>query len=392
MQAAPNLDRAAAFTWRSLVVALGVAVAVVALARLRILVLPMIVALLLSTVLVPPVTRVQRFGLPRLAATWLVLLGSLGAFVGVLVLAAPSVAEEFQDLGPTVAAGIDEVEMWLVEGPLELSRSQIDRYSNQALEQLQSSGGSIASGVLAGAILAGEVLAGLVLVLVLVFFFVKDGKKMCAFGLSQVREEHQDLARALGQRVWRTVGGYVRGTALIAAVDALIIGVGLLVIGVPLVLPLVLLTFFGAFFPLVGAVLAGAVAALVALVSGGPGDALLVLGVVVVVQQVEGDVLAPLVLGRAVRLHPVVIIAALTGGAVIGGLIGAFLAVPTAAVAVAVGSELKAQGLIGPGSPTERSPAALAAEPAPEPESAAEPAAEPEAAPVPEPSRTEDDG
>jgi predicted PurR-regulated permease PerM len=347
----PVLDRAAAVTWKSLVVVGGVAVAVLALARLRILVLPAIVALLLATVLVPPVDRLRRVGLPRLVAVWLVLLASIGVLSGVVVLVAPTVSDEFADLGPTVQEGIEEVESWLVEGPLELSREEIERYRTQIVEQVQASGGSIASGVLAGAILAGEVVAGILLVLVLVFFFVKDGDKMCRFALDQVREENQALLRGLGRRVWTTIGGYVRGTALVALVDAVIIGIGLVLIGVPLVFPLALLVFFGAFFPLIGAVLAGIVAVLVALVSGGPGDALLTLGVVVVVQQVEGDVLAPLVLGRAVRLHPVVIIGALTAGAVIGGLIGAFLAVPVAAVVVAVSSELKARGVIGPGAP-----------------------------------------
>ncbi len=337
-------------------VAAGVVVVVLALAHLRILVLPVIIAVLLATVLVPPVARLHRAGVPRIVATWLLLLGSLGALVGLVTLVAPSVAEEFGDLGPTVSEGIAQVETWLVEGPLGLSKDQIDRYTDQIAEQARSSASSIASGVLAGAVLAGEVVAGLLLTFVLVFFFVKDGDKICAFALAQVRPEHQDLARALGRRVWGAVGGYVRGTALVALVDATIIGVGLLLIGVPLVLPLALLVFFGAFFPLIGAVLAGVVAVLVALVSGGPGDALLALGVVVVVQQVEGDVLAPLVLGRAVRLHPIVILASLTGGAVIGGLIGAFLAVPIAAVAVAVGSELKGRGIIGPTSPPAPAP------------------------------------
>lgn len=348
-----SLESAATAAWRALVVAAGVAVTVLALARLRILVLPMIIALLVSTVLVPPVSRLQRSGVPRLLATWLMLLASIGVVVGAMVLVAPSVVEEFGDLGPTIEEGIEEVETWLVEGPLELSREEIDRYTDQILEQARSGGGSIASGVLAGAVLAGEVVAGILLVFVLVFFFVKDGDKMCAFGLRQVKPQHHDLARALGRRVWTAVGGYVRGTALVAVVDAVLIALGLVIIGVPLVAPLALLTFFGAFFPLVGAVAAGLVAVLVALVSGGPGDALLTLGVVVIVQQVEGDVLAPLVLGRAVRLHPVVILLALTGGAIIGGLIGAFLAVPTTAVAVAVGSELKQRGIIGPRAPEE---------------------------------------
>lgn len=334
----------------------GVIVVVVALARLRVLVLPMIVALLLSTVLVPPVRRIQRTGVPRILATWLVLLGCVGAVVGVLVLIAPSVVGEFRDLVPTAQAGVDQVENWLVDGPLQMSRAEIDRYSDQILEQVRSSGDRVISGVLAGAALASEVAAGVLLTLVLLFFFVKDGEKICGFGLRQVRPEHQDLARALGRRLWAAVGGYMRGTAAVAMVDATIISLGLVLIGVPLVLPLGVLTFFGAFFPLVGAVFAGIVAVLVALVSGGPTDALLTLGVVLVVQQIEGNVLAPMVLGRAVRLHPVVIIMALSSGAIVGGLIGAFLAVPTTAVAVAVATELRDRGVIGPRSTTETEP------------------------------------
>lgn len=337
-------------------VASGVVVVIVALSRLRVLVLPMIVALLLSTVLVPAVGWVQRIGVPRIVATWLVLLSSVGVVAGILVLSAPSVAGEFQDLAPTVQAGVDQVENWLVEGPLEMSRAEIDRYSDKIVDQVRSSGDRVISGVLAGAVLASEVAAGAILTLVLLFFFVKDGEKICSFGLRQVRAEHQDLARALGRRSWGAVGGYMRGTAAVALVDASIIGLGLVVIGVPLVLPLSVLTFFGAFFPLVGAVLAGIIAVLVALVSGGPTDALLTMGVVLVVQQVEGNVLAPLVLGRAVRLHPVVIMVVLSSGAILGGLIGAFLAVPTTAVAVAVAGELKGRGVIGPRSTPESEP------------------------------------
>lgn len=345
------LDQAASFAGKSLVVAAGVAVVVIALARLRLLVLPMIVAVLLATVLVPPVRWLQRKGFPRLLATWTVLAGVVAVIVGLVAGVAPSVVEEFSGLGPTVEEGVLQVERWLVEGPLDLSAAEIDRYTDQVVDQLRASGSSLASGLLAGAVVVTEVIAGFLLILVLTFFFVKDGEQMTEFGLRQLREEHHDLARAVARRGWTALEGYVRGTAVVAVVDAVIIGVGLVLIGVPLVAPLVLLTFFGAFFPLVGAVAAGAVAALVALVSGGPTDALLTLGVVVLVQQVEGDLVAPLVLGRAVRLHPVVILAALTGGAVIGGLIGAFLAVPTAAVAVAVAGELKARGVIGPLAP-----------------------------------------
>ena len=235
-----------------------------------------------------------------------------------------------------------------MEGPLELSREDIDRYTQQILDQFRSGGSGLAEGVVAGATIVGEILAGLLLGYVLLFFFVKDADRLTGFVVRQVRPEHHDLLRSIGRRVWQVIGGYLRGTAIVAIVDATIIGIGLALIGVPLVGPLMVLTFFGAFLPLVGAVAAGLVAVLVALVSGGVGDALLAAAVVIAVQQIEGDVLAPIVLGRAVRLHPVVVLAVLTAGAILGGIIGAFLAVPVAAVAVAVGSELRAHGIIGP--------------------------------------------
>jgi predicted PurR-regulated permease PerM len=344
-----TLERAARFTWRSLVVALGIYVLVVALARLRILVLPVIVAFLIATVMLPVVNWVHGRGVPRLLSVWVVLLGSIGLFVGLFFALAPSVQEEFGDLGPTLEQGRRDVEQYIIDSPLDITREELDEYVDSAGDQLSGRGDEIASGVVAGAVVAFEVIAGVLLLVVLLFFFLKDGELFCRFGLRQVRREHHDLVSALGRRAWAAAGGYVKGTAVVATVDAVIIGIGLLIIGVPLVLPLAILTFLGAFLPLVGATAAGVVAALVALVDGGLRDALLVTGVIVVVQQVEGDVLQPLVLGRAVKLHPVVVLAVLTAGAVIGGLVGAFLAVPVTAVAVAIGSELRTRGVVGPG-------------------------------------------
>lgn len=344
-----TLDRAAGFTWRALLVGLGVVVVALLLARLRLVVLPMIVAFLLTTVLQPVVDALVRRRVPRLAAVWLVLLLGVGSLVGVGFLVAPSIASEFSDLGETLDEGREEVEDYVEDGPFGLDGGDLDEYVDRAGEQFGGRGSEIASGVLAGAVIAFEVVAGVLLLVVLLFFFLKDGERFTRFGLRQVRREHHELVCALGLRAWGAAGSYVRGTAIVALVDAVIIGIGLLLIGVPLVLPLAILTFLGAFFPLVGATAAGVVAALVALVDGGVSDALLVTAVIVVVQQVEGDVLQPLVLGRAVKLHPVVILVVLTAGAVVGGLIGAFLAVPVAAVTVAVGSELRARDVIGPG-------------------------------------------
>ena len=344
-----TLDRAAGFTWRALLVGVGVVVVGLILSRLRLVVLPMIVAFLLATILQPVVDALVRRRVPRLAAVWLVLLLGVGSLVGIGFAVAPSIAAEFEDLGDTLEEGKEEVEDFVAEGPFGLEGADLDEYVDRAGEQFGGRGSEIASGVVAGAVVAFEVVAGVLLLVVLLFFFLKDGERFTRFGLRQVRREHHDLVYALGVRAWTAAGGYVKGTAIVALVDATIIGIGLVIIGVPLVIPLAILTFLGAFFPLVGATAAGVIAALVALASNGVQDALLVTAVIVVVQQVEGDVLQPLVLGRAVKLHPVVILVVLTAGAVIGGLIGAFLAVPVSAVVVAVGSELRERGIIGPG-------------------------------------------
>lgn len=352
MSARPlTLERAAGFTWRALLVALGIVVLATVLSRLRLVVLPIIIAFLIATILMPLVDALARRGLPRAAATALVLLLSVGTVVGIGFALAPSIAQEFSDLGDTLQEGREQVEDFVADGPFGLEGGQLEEYVDRVGEQFGERSSQIASGVLAGAVIAFEVVAGLLLIIVLLFFFLKDGGRFTGFAMRQIRSRHHDLARALGQRAWGAASGYVKGTALVALADATIIGIGLLIIGVPLVLPLAILTFLGAFFPLVGATIAGIVAALVALVDGGLQQALLVTGLIVIVQQVEGDVLAPLVLGRAVRLHPVVILVVLTAGAIIGGLIGAFLAVPITAVAVAVGAELRGRGIIGPGEP-----------------------------------------
>jgi predicted PurR-regulated permease PerM len=314
-----------------------------ALVRLRLVVIPVIIALLISTLLVPLSTRLRKRGWPRLLAAWAVFLGSLLLLAGIVTVLAPQVADELDQLGESVRRGSERVIAWLVDGPLNLTRAEVDNYVDQAIERMRQNASSLTSGVLAGAVVAAEVLAGILLVLVLVFFFVKDGDNIFAWITKQFRADHRHHVQEAGRRAWDAMGAYVRGTAVIALVDAVLIGIALLIIGVPLVLPLTVLTFFGAFFPLVGAVIAGAIAALVALVSTGPLDALLVVAAVTVIQQVEGDVLQPVVLGRAVKLHPVAILLALTAGAVVAGIAGAFLAVPVTAVATAIGRYTKEQ-------------------------------------------------
>ena len=177
--------------------------------------------------------------------------------------------------------------------------------------------------------------------LVITFFFVKDGKQMWEWVTKHFDDSRRKDVREIGMRSWATLGAYIRGTALIALVDAVLIGIALIIVGVPLVVPLMLITFIGGFFPVVGAFTAGLVAVLVALASGGFFDALIIGAVITLIQQLEGDLLQPLILGRAVKLHPVVVLLSLTAGGILAGVAGAFLAVPTAAVAATIGNYLR---------------------------------------------------
>lgn len=346
----PALDRAAAYAWRFLVIALAVALLAIAAARLRLIVIPVVLALFGAALFVPPVRWLQRRGLPGFLATLATILAAIAIVVGIGVLLAPGVRAEFAELGPVIREGIGDVRDW-VSATFNVSEEQIDELITQGEEWVRENTRTLATGVLTGATVALEIAAGFLLTFVLLFFFVKDGERIVDWLQSHVRPENRDLSRALGRRSWGVLGSYLRGTALVGLVDAVFIGIGLFVLGVPLVIPLMLLTFVGAFLPLVGATLAGIAAALVALVSGGFVDALIVVGIVLAVQQVEGNVLQPFVMGRAMNLHPIVILVAITAGAILGGMVGlggiagAFVAVPVTAVLAAVGNELRLRRL-----------------------------------------------
>ncbi len=335
------LSLAAAYSWRLLLVVLAGGLIIQALVHLHLVVIPVIAALFVTALLGPLAQRLKNKGWPPLLATWTVLLGAILVFAGLVAAIAPSVGAELDDVGASAGQGFEEVVDYLAESPLKLSKKDVDRYIDQAAQQVSANREKITAGVLLGAAKAVEVLTEFFLTLVLVFFFVKDGPAMFGWFESQFPRRNRRHVRALGERAWAAVGAYLRGTAVIALVDAVLIGITLLVVGVPLVAPLAVLTFFGAFFPLIGAVAAGVVAALVALVTTGVTAAAIVGGAILVIQQVEGDVLQPLVMGKAVRLHPVVILLALTAGAIVGGIVGAFLAVPVTAVAASIGNYIK---------------------------------------------------
>ncbi len=314
-----------------ILIGLAIVLGLWVLARLRVVVVPVLLALLVATFLVPPVELLRRRGVPSALATFLVMLASTAALAGVIWLIVPLFVDQFDQLETTVDEGVEEVVRWLVQGPLDLERREIDEAVEEGLDSLRSHAGDIGQGVLSGATLLAELVAGLLLLIVLVFFFVHDGRRMWAWIVAIVPERHRELVDGAGQEVWRSSSGYMRGVALIAVVDAVLIGIALAIIGIPLVIPLMVVVFLAAFVPLVGAMFAGAVAALVALITEGPLAAGLVVAAIVAIQQIEGDLLYPNIVGRAISLHPVAILLILTAGTVVAGLLGALLAVPVAA-------------------------------------------------------------
>jgi predicted PurR-regulated permease PerM len=338
----PIVERLGAYSWRLIAIGI-VAWAVLQLVdQLRLVLLPVVVATMLTVVLSPPAQWLRSRGVRPLAATWTAFLGFLGvvALAGFLVV--PSVIDEFGDLGPTIEDAYQDVEDWLVEdSPFDIERERLEELEDQARDALGRAASGSGSVVVQGAVLLFEVVAALVLALVLTFFFLKDGERFQRWALGRVPEERHDVTRRMANRGWSTLGGYLRGSALLGLIEGIIIGVTLWLTGAALVIPVAVVTFAAAFVPFVGAVVAGILAVAVALATAGPGAALIVGIVALVVQQFDNDLLAPVIFGRALELHPVIILLVIASGGALAGLMGVFLAVPTAAVVLNVLAELR---------------------------------------------------
>ncbi|MBD0330008.1 MAG: AI-2E family transporter [Thermoleophilia bacterium] len=337
-----SLRIAAAIAWRALVVAVALAVLALLAARLRTVVLPVLLAAFLATVFYPPARWLRQHGWPRGLAALAVVAGALAVLAAAIALVVPRAAEDFGALDVSVEGGVERVTDWLVEGPFGLSERRVSQWRESAFDEARSQAGRVAGGVFGGAYLVLELVAALLLTIVVLFFYVKDGDRIWSWVVGLFPERIRDRVGGVGDIAWDTLRGYLRGVTLVALFDAIFIGVALLLIGVPLVVPLALLTFVGGFFPIVGAVVAGFAAVMVALVSEGFVAALLVLAAVVAVQQIESNVLQPFVVGRAVALHPLAILLAVATGAIVWGVVGAFLAVPLAAVAAKGAAYLRA--------------------------------------------------
>src|SRR5690554_4077667 len=302
--------------------------------QLKIVVIPIFLALIIASAVRPFIRWMERNRMPRGLATAIALLGGLLLFGGIITLVVTAVRNEWDNLAESVSAGIDAVYDYIVSGSLPIDASQLESLRATAVDFVTSA--QFGSGALAGVGNVIEVVTGLVLTVVLLFFFLKDGPEIWSFLLKPLHPGPRLRAQRVGGRAVDVLGGYVSGTAIVAAVDAVLIGAALWILQVPLALPLAIIVFVGAFIPIVGATVAGTVAALVALVTNDFTTALIVAAVVVLVNQLEGNLLAPVVLGKSLRLHALVILLALTIGTILGGIVGTFLAVPFAAVGWAI--------------------------------------------------------
>jgi putative heme transporter len=330
---ADGLGRAGARAAQVLLVVALVFISVYALLQVQLVVLPLLIALIIAAAMAPLI-RLLRRSMSSTLAAWVAFLGVGAVLGGVVTGIVFAVRSEWGELATSATEGFGQLQSFLENGPIPIDQQQINEAVDAVVNFVTSS--QFRAGALSGLSAASQFLTGLVLLAVVLFYFLKDGDRIWSFFLSWVSPRNKPRWRRSGTRTVEVLGGYMRGTATVAAVDAVAIGTALLVLQVPLALPLAVVVFITGFIPMVGATVAGILAALVALVANGPVIALIVVAVVVVVNQLEGNFLQPVLMGRSLSLHGLVILLALTAGTVLGGIVGAILAVPFTAVAWAI--------------------------------------------------------
>lgn len=327
----PIVRKTVAWLWRLVVIGAAVGAVMWVGQRLAIIVVPVLLALLLSALLVPLVDWLDRRGLPRGCAVALVLLSGFAVLGGILAFVISQFVIGLPALVDQVTQSIESTRSWLIEGPAHVSAQQIDNAGDSAIEALRTNQDRLTSGALSTAATITELATAAVMMFFTLVFFLYDGRNIWQHVTQIVPVAARARVRAAGRAGYGSLISYVRATGLVALTDAAGVGIGLAIMEVPLALPLASLVFLGAFIPLVGAVLVGLLAVVVALLAKGIGYALATLGLLVAVNQLEAHVLQPLVMGRAVALHPLAVVLAISTGGVLGGIVGALLAVPTVA-------------------------------------------------------------
>ena len=327
----PLIRKAAAWSWRLLVIGGVIAGLLWVVARLQVIIVPVALATMVAALMLPAVDWLDRRGAPRGGAVALVILGGFGVFGGILTFVVSQFVSGLPSLVEQVTRSIDSLRSWLIEGPAHLSREQIDNAGNTAIKALRDNQEKLTTGALSTAATLTEIITGAFLVLFTLIFLLHGGRNIYGFVTRIVPADARERVRDAGRAGFGSLIGYVRATFLVALVDAIGIGTGLAIMGVPLALPLASLVFLGAFIPLVGAVISGLLAVIVALLAKGFVYALITLGLIIAVQQLEAHILQPFVMGRAVAIHPLAIVLAIAAGGVLAGIVGALLAVPIVA-------------------------------------------------------------
>ena len=327
----PLVRKTAAWAWRLLVILVAVLALLWVVRKLEVIVVPVLVALLLSALLVPVVDWLDKRGLPRGGAVALVLLGGFAILGGILAFVILQFIDGLPGLTEQVTNSIESTRRWLTQGPAHLRNEQIDNVGNAAIEALHNNQAKLTSGALSTAATVTELVTAAVLVLFTLIFFLYGGRNIWQYVVQIIPSDVRSRVHEAGTAGYGSLIGYVRATFLVALTDAAGVGTGLAIMGVPLALPLASLVFLGAFIPLVGALISGLVAVVVALLAKGFVYALITLGLLIAVNQIEAHLLQPLVMGRAVSIHPLAVVLAIAAGGVIAGIVGALLAVPTVA-------------------------------------------------------------
>jgi predicted PurR-regulated permease PerM len=328
-----------AWAWRGILVAAFIYLLLRLLGIFEVVVVPFLIAMLLVA-LTRPVTdlleRWMRRGLAAFVTVFLV----IGVVVGLVALVGTQIASGFPDLENQASNGLGEVQHWLATGPLHVTTDQLADYVGRLQSSLSGHTGTLVSGAFAAAGTLSDVLAGIFIALFSTYFMLAQGDIIWKWVVGVLPDAAHDPIDLAARRGWVTLTSYIRATVLVAATDALGIGIGAAILGVPLAVPLGVLVFLGAFIPVIGALISGIVAVLVALVSHGPVTALIMLAIVIGVQQVEAHVLQPFLMGRAVRVHPLAVILGIASGAILAGVVGALFAMPLISVANTMGSSL----------------------------------------------------
>ncbi|MCW3491800.1 AI-2E family transporter [Microbacterium sp. SSM24] len=326
-----GLRIATAYSWRFLVIAAAIGVGVWLVIQLKLLVIPLLVAILISALLWPAFTWMLRHRVPRWLAIVIAVAGTFAIVGGLLWLVAWQITRQWSSVQASTVEAVERFRQYLIDGPLHLTEAQIDDLLAQGWAFLQQQAELLWSGALAIGSTVGHVLTGGVLAFFILLCLLADGAGIWRWALKLFPKKARPAADGAGRAGWVTVVNYARTQLLVATIDAVGIGLGAFLLGVPLAIPVAVLVFLGAFVPIVGAVVTGAVAVFLALVYNGPWIALWMLIVVLGVQQLEGHVLQPLLMGSAVKVHPLAVVLVVAGGAMIAGIPGALFAVPLAA-------------------------------------------------------------